>query len=219
MFLMPSRLSTKPIIKKYILIYGDSHANSNFKNLIVPGYNVLNFYQSNITMYRIGRDNTIINFDTQYLSTKNTFIFSYGEIDVRYHIHNQINRGRNEDDIIDHLVTSYFITIQNNITSYNKIIISAILPPKNIDATVDPENYTQTYPFLGSIVERVRYQQNINRVLRTKCLDFGFLFFDPFPSYTNENGSLLFALSDSDVHVGNNLLILDSFVETIAPLL
>jgi len=220
MFLMPlRRRAPPPIIKHNIIIYGDSHAKFNFENLTVPGHDVFNFFQSNITMYRIGRDNIILNFDTSHLGNNNTFIFSYGEIDVRYHIHKQIVLGRNESDIIDHLVISYLTTIQNNITSYHKIIISAILPPKDIDATIDPENYTNTYPFMGSIEERVRYQQKINHVLKTKCYDFGFLFFDPFSPYTNENGSLLFALSDFDVHVGDNQLILDSFVETIAPLL
>lgn len=223
MFLMPLRRlpppSQTPLIKNKIIIYGDSHAGINFNNLIIPGYSIYNFFQSNITMYRIGRDNKIINFDTKHLGLNNTFILSYGEIDVRYHIQNQIDLGRNENDIIDQLVTSYFTTIQNNITSYNKIIILAVLPPKEIDATIDPNKYIDTFPFLGSIEKRVQYQQNINNVLQNKCSEFGYIFFNPFSPYTNDKGCLLFALSDHDVHVGDNQLILKSFVETVLPLL
>ena len=43
-----------------IHIYGDSHAHNSFKNLKLP-YNDL--HSNSLTMFRIGRDNTIINFN------------------------------------------------------------------------------------------------------------------------------------------------------------
>ena len=44
-----------------IYIYGDSHAEFNFKRLKLPH---INFRQANITMFRVGRDNEIINFNS-----------------------------------------------------------------------------------------------------------------------------------------------------------
>jgi hypothetical protein len=42
-----------------IYIYGDSHANAGFSELSLPNKN---YWASSITMFRIGRDNHIINY-------------------------------------------------------------------------------------------------------------------------------------------------------------
>ena len=42
-----------------IYLYGDSHSNFSFINLNLPH---TNNYSTSITMFRIGRDNKIINF-------------------------------------------------------------------------------------------------------------------------------------------------------------
>ncbi len=81
-------------------------------------------------MFRICRDNKIINFDKDKIINENdTIVLSYGEIDYRCHIQRQINNGINEDDIINYLVNNYFITIKNNIVQKCKIIIVGIIPP------------------------------------------------------------------------------------------
>ena len=75
-----------------IYIYGDSHANNNFRGLTLPS---INKYESSITMFRIGRDNSIINFESSNESDTN--ILCYGEVDCRCHIQQQINLNFNED--------------------------------------------------------------------------------------------------------------------------
>ena len=91
-----------------IFIYGDSHACFSFKNITIP---VINKYEFSLTMFRIGRDNVIINFDSNDLDETNIYCFNYGEVDCRCHIQRQINSGREEDDIITELVDRYFLTI------------------------------------------------------------------------------------------------------------
>jgi hypothetical protein len=93
-----------------IYIFGDSHGYHNYKN----NSNVINLYQSNITMHRIGRDNIIINFNRIKPRSDDIYVFCYGEIDCRCHIQQQINAGRVETDIIEELVRNYFTTIYNN---------------------------------------------------------------------------------------------------------
>ena len=95
-----------------LYIFGDSHACASFKNLQVPHENM---YQNSITMFRIGRDNTIINYNLDMDITRNTILLCYGEVDCRCHIGKQVNLGRNEDTVINELVSDYFKTITNNI--------------------------------------------------------------------------------------------------------
>ena len=65
-----------------IYIFGDSHAFFNMKGFTMPH---MQLYQST-TIFRIGRDNTIINFSDNYNNPDNIFILFYGEIDCICHI-------------------------------------------------------------------------------------------------------------------------------------
>ena len=72
-----------------IYIYGDSHGGFSFKNLKLDHKNCI---CNSITMFRIGRDNHIINFNKDIIMNKNDIvILCYGEIDCRCHIQQQIN--------------------------------------------------------------------------------------------------------------------------------
>lgn len=63
-----------------IHIYGDSHAEYSFRNLKKQNNN-----QSchSITMFRIGRDNIIINFNKDIIEKNDIIVLSYGEVDCR----------------------------------------------------------------------------------------------------------------------------------------
>ena len=63
-----------------IHIYGDSHAEYSFRNLEKQNNN-----QSchSITMFRIGRDNIIINFNKDIIEKNDIIVLSYGEVDCR----------------------------------------------------------------------------------------------------------------------------------------
>ena len=95
-----------------IYVYGDSHAYIPFVTLKL---NHNNFHQPGITMFKIGRDNKIVNHHNNHNSKENIFVLIYGEIDCRCHIGKQVKLGRTEDEIIDDLVNKYFQTIKLNI--------------------------------------------------------------------------------------------------------
>ena len=103
-----------------LCIYGDSHGRFSFKNLILPHKNYHNY---SITMFRIGRDNIIINYDKSHHTKEDTICLVYGEVDCRCHIRRQILMGRDEDAVIQELVNNYFRTIRNNIIECKKIIV------------------------------------------------------------------------------------------------
>ena len=199
-----------------IYIYGDSHSNYSFKNLSLPHRN---FYKNSITMFRIGRDSHIINFDKENIAkdtnTNNLIILSYGEIDCRCHIHRQVNLQRDEDDIIYELVNNYIKAIHNNTEGIdaNVLIVGVIPPTKKSDYENLHGRITHKFPFIGSDEDRVRYTQKINKLLEELSNKNDFNYFNPYHHYTRDDGTLKYELSDNVVHIGDNTYFLEQFIE------
>ena len=197
-----------------LFIYGDSHAHFNFRN--IPHHD---FHRASITMHRIGRDNTIINFDPSMHDSNSIIVLDYGEVDCRNHIKKQTEKGREEETVIEDLVRNYLQTIRNNVSQHRHIVIVAVVPPTEIlqyESVNGP--ITHEYPFVGTDSERVRYTERMNALLEQKCSEYGYVFFDPFEHYKNENGCLKRELSDSNVHVGDTTLLIQQFEELLATL-
>jgi len=194
-----------------IYIYGDSHANFNFKNLNLPHKN---YYHNSITMHRIGRDNIIINFNRNQIKEKDTIVLVYGEVDCRCHIHRQIKLGKEEDEVISELVSSYFRTIQNNVSLHTKVIIVGIVPPtyKPIEETSD-DDQTRILPIIGTNEERVRYTYKVNILLEEMANAHNYVYFNPHSYYTSSEGTMKPELSENCVHIGNNTYLLEKFGE------
>ena len=195
-----------------IYIYGDSHARFSFHNV---GLDYKDFHRSAVTMFRIGRDNIIVNFDKNMILGENDIIvLSYGEIDCRCHIQRQINNGRDEDDIINELVDKYFLTIRNNIQKKCKIIIVGIIPPtKQNDYEILHGPILHEFPFLGKDEDRVRYTNKVNKKLKEHSNLNNYIYFNPYSYYTRQDGTLKHELSDTNVHLGNNSHFLEKFYD------
>ena len=193
-----------------IYIYGDSHANHFFKNLKIPH---VNHYQNSITMFRIGRDNKIVNFNNNHHDLSSIICLAYGEVDCRCHIQRQINLDRNEDEVIHELVDNYFKTIKNNVINYKKIIIVGVIPPtmqSDYESLHGP--ILHEFPFVGTDTERTRYTKKVNHRLEEKCIINNYTYFNPLAYYTRDDGTLKYELSDSVVHLGDNSFFLEKFV-------
>jgi hypothetical protein len=167
-------------------------------------------------MHRIGRDKSILNFNSEEHDEDSIICFLYGEIDCRCHIGQQIHRGRNEDDIIHTLVDTYLNTIYNSVQLYNTILVFAVVPPtqqrdyEKINIPIHHE-----FPFVGSDEDRVRFTKKMNTLLEIKCSEYKYVFINPYESYTMENGCLRFELSDGTVHISKNEEIHKIFCEVI----
>ena len=195
-----------------IYIYGDSHAHFSFKNLTLPHSNL---WRASITMHRVGRDNKIINFiNADFLQNNDIIILAYGEVDCRCHIQRQVDMGRNEDDIINELVTNYTKTIKNNITAANvKVIIVGVIPPtKQTDYEGRHGPITHEFPFVGSDENRVRYTRKTNNLLEEAAKNNKYIYFNPYSYYTRDDGTLKHELTDLNVHLGDNSQFLKSFM-------
>jgi hypothetical protein len=130
-------------------------------------------------MFRIGRDNMIINHNPQEVTGKDTVLLVYGEVDCRCHIQRQIDAGREEDDVICELITNYFRTIRNNIHPQAKVVIVSIIPPtkqNELESLHGP--ITHAFPFVGTDEARSRYTKN-ELFVRTKRQTNRILFFQP----------------------------------------
>jgi len=195
-----------------IYIYGDSHAHYSFKNLKLPHNNL---WRASITMHRIGRDNHIINFvNNENLQSNDIIILAYGEIDCRCHVQRQVDMGRNEDEIINELVTNYIRTIKNNITEaiVNAIIVGVIPPTKQTEHDALHGPIMHEFPFVGSDEDRVRYTRKVNNALEAAAKNNNYIYFNPYSYYTRDDGTLNRELSDLNVHLGDNSQFLKSFM-------
>jgi hypothetical protein len=196
-----------------IYIFGDSHANFNFKNLNI---NNINLYQNSITMYRIGRDKQIINFDNNYNNKDNIFILCYGEVDCRNHIGKQILLGRELTEICENLVFEYIDTIKKTIHTFNKIILCSIIPPMKKELyEIIHGPITHEFPFIGDDNQRVTYTKLVNGLLKKYCEVNNFIFLDIYDHYCEVDGTLKYELSDKCVHIEENDHIHKKILELI----
>jgi len=128
-------------------------------------------------MYRIGRDNKIINFNNTLHNENSIICLNYGEVDCRCHIQKQINMGRQEDEIINELVVNYFETIRNNILKYKKIIIVGVIPiTKKSDYENHNEPISHEFPFIGTDENRVRFTNKVNKLIEKYCKENSYIY-------------------------------------------
>ena len=141
------------------------------------------------------------------LEDGDTIIFCLGEIDCRCHVHKHISDSQTYMDIIDKLVNNYFEAIEINISvsqiKFKNICVYNVVPP--IQKYNTPEN--PEFPFMGSDEERKQYVLYFNNSLKEKCFEKGYVFFDVYDKYADENGFLRKDLSDDNVHIRNGIYI------------
>jgi hypothetical protein len=210
--------SINPQKYKDLWIFGDSHANYNFKNLDISNYNC---YQTSITMHSFGRDKLkILNYKACGSDEKSIIVYQIGEIDCRCHIGKQLLLNRDLEEITDTLVNNFIDSILENIKQYSKmyIIICCIPPP------IDQLYYESVngklssdfpVPFVGTNQERVLYTKKMNAKLKQKCNENDFLFFDYYDYYSTSDGLLKIEYSDNIVHIQDNTYLLEKFKELI----
>ena len=195
-------------------IYGDSHALLLFNALQLEHRNLFEFSK---TMFRVGRDQQIINFRETHNDPGRIFCLVYGEVDVRAHIGKQVHHGRHHLQVCKQLVEAYMNAIKANILNYKAIIIVAVPPP--VDPIEHKHIHYEPLPFIGTNSDRVIYTTDINTLLEKACQENGYYFLNPFDFYKKEDGTLTYTLSDGCIHIGKNEHFLKEFTrlyQTIA---
>jgi hypothetical protein len=186
---------------------GDSHSINAWAN--IKDVNV--HYLGSKLCYSFGRDGLdISNFN---INEGDTVIFSYGEIDCRCHIHKYITPELSYKKIIDDIINNYFCEIKNCTSDFKnlKICVYNVVPPVE---KYNTKEYAE-YPFLGTDAQRKEYILYFNSKIKEKCNEYGFVFFDIYNKYTDENGFLNKSLSDDNVHIKNECFVRDFLEEII----
>jgi hypothetical protein len=151
-----------------------------------------------VTMHRIGRDG--INVKDYDVKENDLAVFFFGEIDVRCHIGVQRDKkSRQLDEIIETLTENYLSSIMANKNQFNSIhlIVCSIVPPS--DRAFNP-----TFPFYGTLEDRVSITIKLNDVLKIKCEKNNIGFIDIYNHYSLITGELDQSKSEDGVHIHFN---------------
>lgn len=198
-----------------LYLFGDSHAHFSFKNL-PQNYN--DYHAKSVTMFRIGRDNTIVNLDKVSLHADDVVVLAYGEVDCRCHVQRQVDAGRDEDAVISALVRDYVETIKANLSPALKIIVVGVIPPtRQSDYESIHGPILHEFPFVGSDEARVRYTAKVNALLQELAAQNNWIYFNGYDYCTRPDGTLKHEMSDSTVHLRDNAPFLAKFVKFSCP--
>uniref|UniRef100_A0A6C0JP95 SGNH hydrolase-type esterase domain-containing protein n=1 Tax=viral metagenome TaxID=1070528 RepID=A0A6C0JP95_9ZZZZ len=179
---------------------GDSHSFNGWNGII-------NHHLGPVLCYSFGMEK-LNRCDIRNYNIKDgdTLIFCLGEIDCRCHIHKHINSKISYENIINNIVYNYFEAIKLNIVTSNlklKICVYNVVPP--IQKYNTHENVE--YPYIGTDEERQLYVLYFNKILKEKCNENNYIFFDVYDKYIDEKGFLKKDLSDNNVHIKNGIHI------------
>ncbi|WP_254508120.1 methyltransferase domain-containing protein [Anatilimnocola floriformis] len=186
---------------KQLWIFGDSHSEYTFGGF--PGVRIQRM--DSVTMHRIGRDG--LDVSSHAIAPGDRVLWCYGEVDCRCHVARQCEAGRGEEEILTTLVTNYLNALQRNADHFPRVQfgVVSVIPP----ARVELSRQDSTLPFVGDNSARSRFTQTLNRMLREMCAQRSFLYIDVWALFADAEGMLNYALSDGQVHAGDNSSALD----------
>jgi len=187
--------------------FGDSHASNT-----ISGWkdcnDIITHHLGAKLCYTFGREILNLCDIRKYdINDGDSLIFCFGEIDCRCHVHKHITATTPYRNVIDSIIDSYItainININNSDINLKNICIYNVVPP--IERYNTYENIEQ--PYLGSDQERKQYVLYFNQILREKCNENNWVFFDIYNKYIDNNGYLNKQLSDGNVHIKNGIHI------------
>lgn len=184
---------------------GDSHSVFGWSNTI-------NHHLGPILCYSFGNEKlNRFNIQNINISDNDTIIFCMGEIDCRCHIKKHISENLTYQQIIDTIINNYIDAINVNVSlckyKLKNVCIFNVVPP--IEKHNTHEN--PDFPYLGSDEERQTFVNYFNNQLRIKCNDNGYIFFNVYDKYKDDNGFLRKDFSDGNVHIRDGKFI-DEFI-------
>jgi hypothetical protein len=195
-----------------ILTFGDSHSTH------FPEYAILH-HIGPVLAYSVGvKGFDVLDLSKYEILSGDNLIFSFGEIDCRCHISKYHDRNNDETfrSSIDSIVEKYLYVVKQNIDRLenkpNSIWIYNIVPPIRKSRHNAEEEDGEPQPLRGSDEERKSYTLYMNQKLRYKASEYGWFFLDIYDKYKDEDGFLIYDLSDGCMHI-NNYKYIDDFIK------
>ena len=183
--------------------FGDSHCMFGWSD------NVIKHYLGPVLCYSFGMKK-IFNINNFDIKPGDTVVYCLGEIDCRCHIKKHVTESRSFQNVIDDIINKYIEHIKTNILDNVQTCIYNVVPP--VQKHNSFENIS--YPFVGTDEERKQYVLYFNTMLKEKCLENNFIFFDIYDKYLDNEGFLSKDKSIDDVHILNGIFI-EEFIRKI----
>lgn len=180
-----------------IYTIGDSHSEYGWSN------DIIKHHLGPVLCYSFGKEKLkrcdIRNFNIKH---GDTVIFCFGEIDCRAHVKKHITDTLTFQEIINMIVISYIEAIDLNIITsqlnLKNICIFNIPPTCSWVDSIDHHEF----PWIGTKEDRKSYALYFNQILKEKCLEKGYIFFDIYDRCCDENGYLRMDIScEYGVHI------------------
>ncbi len=198
-----------------IYTIGDSHSKFGWEKI---NHVKVNHLGSKL-MYTFNLDP----YEVPYVGDNHCLVFSYGEIDVRCHMHRHF-LNRDLDVEIQKMSRSYIEKVskicKERAISLDNVYVYCVIPPRRIDS-IEPYNTenllnyvsfdlekSEPFPILGRDTERKNYNYLLNENLKKVCNEYGIGFIDVTKEYSDTEGYLDMRLSDGTVHIDNPKFLL-----------
>lgn len=177
-----------------VYVVGDSHASIFLPKLIeLPC--------KSTTMYSASTDG-ILNFSN--VDDNSVVVLSFGEIDVRCRIHQQVEKNRNIDEIVDEIVSKFSNALREQCKIHNKNLIFVFYSgPPISDVPNSPDN--PEFPRRGTRKQRIFYQKKLFERISQECHNNpNMLFLDVHEMFATREGILSHYFWDKfTVHIDN----------------
>lgn len=191
--------------------YGDSHAThyGGWGDVKIDGFKISTNHLPGKLAYSFGRDKIQV---VKNVKENDIVLFCFGEIDCRCHINKY---EPNWKESIDNLIESYFVNINLNVSKYKNLKVSVfnVVPP--LEREKDINRWTEVWaskhgvPATGTDKDRKKYTEYMNSKIKEKCDEYGYIYFNVYNEYCDEDGFLKRELSDTNCHIRDPKYIIE----------
>ena len=188
--------------------FGDSHCFFPWNMIEIDNLIIKTHHLGPKTCASFGLEKlNLINIKNMGVDEGDAVCFCFGEIDCRSHMCKPQNYEIYKT-LINEIVFRYFEAIKLNVEQYKNIIILIFNVVPAIKVTEKtPENLL--FPYIGSDEERKTVTLYMNGKLKEYCKKNNYLYLDVYDKYCDENGLLNINFSDNNVHIKNEIYILE----------
>lgn len=142
-----------------------------------------------------------------------TVIYCYGYHDVQYRIFQQVERGRDLEEILTTLIDNYLAVLDFNQRTFKVgSCVYSVLPPPPRDVYVSPQ------PYVGTPEQRAQVTARLNARLREECQKRQIPFLDVYSRCVDPEGLIRPDLTRDGLHLHNTALLQEELQRLFGPL-